>query len=311
MATTQFKARVWERAVVSGTGSVSLNGTAQAGPFRNFAAAITSGNQVVYSIQDSVANAWEMGVGTFTVGASPASTLTRAPLESSNGGSLVNFAGNTCDITVEIGSPSQTSAGAASAGVIPALNPNGQIDQTMITSALTVGEIKAFATPAAPSQWLLCYGQAVSRTTYSALFAAIGTTWGAGDGSTTFNLPDLRGRTLAGVDSMGGTAASRVTSAGSGVNGASLGAVGGSELMQSHTHVVNDPGHSHSTNLSSVLEYVSGGTYGTPSGTGVVSFNAPKIFSAGTGITNQSTGSGNSQNMPPVAMINIAIYAGV
>lgn len=72
------------------------------------------------------------------------------------------------------------------------------------------GTVLPFAGSAAPSDWLLCYGQAVSRTTYANLFAVIGTTFGVGDGSTTFNLPDLRGRSVAGKDNMGGTAANRL-----------------------------------------------------------------------------------------------------
>lgn len=55
------------------------------------------------------------------------------------------------------------------------------------------GTVLPFAGEAAPNGWLLCYGQAISRTTYSTLFGIIGTTYGTGDGSTTFNLPDLRG----------------------------------------------------------------------------------------------------------------------
>lgn len=54
-----------------------------------------------------------------------------------------------------------------------------------------------------PTGWFLCDGRAVSRTTYSALFTAIGTAYGSGDGSTTFNIPDLRGRTIFGADNMG------------------------------------------------------------------------------------------------------------
>jgi Phage Tail Collar Domain len=61
------------------------------------------------------------------------------------------------------------------------------------------GIVAAFAGAAAPAGWLLCDGSAVSRATYSALFAVIGTTYGAGNGSTTFNLPDLRGRAVYGV----------------------------------------------------------------------------------------------------------------
>lgn len=65
------------------------------------------------------------------------------------------------------------------------------------------GVIQMFAGSTPPAGWLLCDGSAVSRTTYATLYAAIGDTWGAGNGSTTFNLPDLRGRTVVGVDSNG------------------------------------------------------------------------------------------------------------
>jgi microcystin-dependent protein len=83
-----------------------------------------------------------------------------------------------------------------------------------------------------PANYLLPYGQAVSRTTYAALHAlasAAAYPWGNGDGSTTFNLPDYRGRVGVGKDDMGGTAINRVTTGGSGINGASLGANGGGQ----------------------------------------------------------------------------------
>ena len=104
---------------------------------------------------------------------------------------------------------------ASALGNVPAGNPSGLI--------------APYAGSTAPSGWLLCGGQAVSRSTYATLFTAIGTTYGTGDGSTTFNLPDLRGRAPHGVDNMGGTAANRVTSGGSGITGTTLGAVGGTE----------------------------------------------------------------------------------
>ena len=62
------------------------------------------------------------------------------------------------------------------------------------------GMIAPYAGKTAPEGWLLCDGSAVSRTTYAALYAAIGTTYGAGNGSTTFTLPDLRGRVPAGAN---------------------------------------------------------------------------------------------------------------
>jgi len=105
------------------------------------------------------------------------------------------------------------------------------------------GVVLPFAGTAAPTGWLLCFGQAISRTTYSSLFTAIGTSYGVGDGSTTFALPDLRGRVAGGKDNMGGTTASRLTSTG-GVVGTTLGASGGS---QTHTLTTAQlPAHSHS-----------------------------------------------------------------
>ncbi|HXH43613.1 MAG TPA: phage tail protein [Bradyrhizobium sp.] len=79
------------------------------------------------------------------------------------------------------------------------------------------------------SSFVLAYGQAVSRTIYSALFSLLGTTYGTGDGLTTFNVPDLRGRVVAGKDDMGGSAASRLTSVGLGVSGTILGNAGATE----------------------------------------------------------------------------------
>ena len=65
------------------------------------------------------------------------------------------------------------------------------------------GSMIAFAGKAIPEGWLLCNGALVSRTTYAKLFAAIGTAWGAGDGSTTFKLPDADGRVMQGVTDVG------------------------------------------------------------------------------------------------------------
>jgi microcystin-dependent protein len=73
---------------------------------------------------------------------------------------------------------------------------DGAVTQAKLNSSVTLvptGAVMPFAMNTAPSGWLAANGSAVSRTTYAALFAAIGTTYGAGDGSTTFTLPDLRG----------------------------------------------------------------------------------------------------------------------
>ena len=69
-----------------------------------------------------------------------------------------------------------------------------------VTGGIPAGAVQSFAMNTAPTGWLDCDGSAVSRTTYSTLYTAIGTTFGAGDGSTTFNVPDLRGEFIRGWD---------------------------------------------------------------------------------------------------------------
>lgn len=101
---------------------------------------------------------------------------------------------------------------AASQGQVYVADGSGSGAWTSLTSTTPVGAVTDFAGATAPSGWLLCYGQAISRTTYSELFAAIGTTYGAGNGSTTYNLPDLRGMVTAGKDNMGGSTRGALTS---------------------------------------------------------------------------------------------------
>ena len=109
------------------------------------------------------------------------------------------------------------------------------------------GALMPYAGTSAPTGFLLCDGSAVSRSTYATLFSAISTTYGAGDGSSTFNLPDLRGRVVAGQDDMGGSSANRLTDQTGGLNGDTLGDTGGSEThtlttaqLASHTHTFSD-----------------------------------------------------------------------
>ena len=107
-----------------------------------------------------------------------------------------------------------------------------------------------FAGAAAPSGWLECDGSAVARADYADLFSAIGTVYGAGDGSTTFNLPDLRGEFLRGLDSGRGVDADRVLGSAQGEEYKSHTHTGSSSNTGSHTHTgsvtVNSNGaHTH------------------------------------------------------------------
>lgn len=176
-------------------------------------------------------------------------------------------------------------------------------------SGVPIGVVSDFAGAAAPTGWLLCYGQAVSRTTYAALFAAIGTAYGAGDGTTTFNIPDCRGRASAGKDDMGGTAAGRLTSPT--LAGSTLGATGGAQTHQltiaqlaAHNHGVNDSGHSHSYNG------IVGGFGSIQSGAGAYSPAGDTTGSSGTGISIQSNGSNEAHNnVQPTIVFNKIVRA--
>lgn len=127
----------------------------------------------------------------------------------------------------------------------------------------------------APAGWLLCYGQAISRTTYSAIFARYSTTFGVGDNSTTFNLPDIRGRVVAGQDDMGGTSANRLTGVTGSVDGDVLGGTGGEEThvltiaeLAAHAHTIQgDGGGSSSSGLQGTA---GGGPIAGPTSTSTV-----------------------------------------
>jgi microcystin-dependent protein len=180
---------------------------------------------------------------------------------------------------------------------------------TLLQDSLWVGKVDETATLTAPARWLFARGQAISRTTYSALFEAIGTTYGAGDGSTTFNVPDIGGRVVAGSEA----SSTRLTSGVSGIDGATLGAAGGSEAMQEHTHGVTDPGHTHAITgaTNTGLDAVSVGPTVTQKQNALFDGQKLGIVSATTGITIQNTGTGTSQNVQPTIVLHKIIYAGV
>lgn len=122
--------------------------------------------------------------------------------------------------------------------------------------AVPVGTVLAFAGDASapvPAGFLLCNGQAVSRTTYAALFAVVGIAHGGGNGTTTFNLPDYRGRFLRARDAGAGRdpdastrEAPQPAAASKGATGDAVGSVQ-TDAFYSHGHGITDPGHYHST----------------------------------------------------------------
>jgi len=136
-----------------------------------------------------------------------------------------------------------------------------------VPAAESTGVIKMFGSGTAPTGYLLCNGAAVSRSTYSALFALVGTTYGSGDGASTFNVPDLRDRFPVGA---GSTYAN-----------------GGTGGEATHTLIEAEmPSHTHSSNAVS-----NGGGGDAPGG--------PYMANTG-GVTIANTGGGGAHNnLPP------------
>lgn len=127
-------------------------------------------------------------------------------------------------------------------------NPNDAVRlQDAQLLAVPIGAGMDYWGDTAPTSYMFAYGQAISRTTYAECFAKFGTKYGAGDGSTTFNLPDKRDRTSIGKGNMGGTPANRITVAGAGINTSTLGAAGGVETVALTTAQLAVHTHSAST----------------------------------------------------------------
>lgn len=200
--------------------------------------------------------------------------------------------------------------------------------------SLPSGSITQFAGSSAPSGWLSCDGSAISRTTYAALFAVIGTTYGSGDGSTTFNIPNMKGRVPVGLDS-------------SQTEFDSLGEAGGAKThtlttaeMPSHTHTQNSHNHSQNAhahgmnNAGSHQHLVNGLNTGIPAGTNGFGIGMLRVGDGGynyltTGAgdhghgihnatatniaataTNQNTGGGGAHNnLQPYIVLNYIIKA--
>src|SRR6056297_1600639 len=160
---------------------------------------------------------------------------------------------------------------AATAGNIAQFNATGGLSDSgqSATSLMPVGFVGPFAGTSAPQGWLFCNGQTVPRAAFPELFSVIGESFGIGDGTTTFNLPDLRDRFAIGTRSIGGTVVDRVTN-----YNTDLGDTGGKDKhqlteseMPSHNHsngfggAIGGKG-SNNANINPVYELVDTGSTG-------------------------------------------------
>lgn len=164
------------------------------------------------------------------------------------------------------------------------------------------GAIQMFAGSTAPTGWLMCDGSAVSRTDYATLFNVIGTTYGAGDGSTTFNLPDMRGRVAVGVGD--GTATEHTTH--------TLGEQGGREnaIVPYHNHAPNTSGEyfvtSNRTKANAAFTVSTSGSYRWTIGYDANSVLQTRSNTSYAGSSGNATGA----NMQPYLGLNYIIATG-
>ena len=166
------------------------------------------------------------------------------------------------------------------------------------------------------SSFAFPYGQAISRTTYATLFTLVSTTFGSGDGSTTFNLPDWRGRVLAGLDNMGGSSAARLSTA---MTSTGMGNTGGVQQVALNTN--NLPPYTPQgslTNTGSMTVGVGQNAVGIQSGAttigaNLVAFNSGTLQNITFAINSGTMGwAGNAQggtslpfnNIPPTMVVN-------
>jgi len=174
---------------------------------------------------------------------------------------------------------------------------SAKLDATAISAIMPTGSVIPFAGTVLPGNvgdWLFCDGSAQNQQVggvNTALFDVIGTTYGGS--ATTFLLPDLRGRVVAGKDDMGGISQNRLTTPKSGINGDNLGATGG---LEDHTLTIAQmPAHTHDTGFEINNDTTSGGDqiYRPPGGAGIN--------------TGSTGGGGAHNNVQPTIILNYII----
>jgi microcystin-dependent protein len=242
----------------------------------------------VYCDGTNFYNAISGSVGNYTVNGNLSVTGTTAL----TGATTITGAlsGSTATFSGAISSVSPTFTGTPTAPTATAGTNTTQIATTafVLSNGAPTGGLIMWGTGTAPSGWLLCAGAAVNRTTYAALFAVIGTTFGVGDGSTTFNLPNYTNRMPYGT---------------------TLAATGGSAdaVVVSHTHTatVTDPGHTHTYQGSNYQPNNAAGSQPDWIGASTMTTNSNVT---GISVANSTAGvSGTNANLPPYLGINFII----
>ena len=207
---------------------------------------------------------------------------------------IVKCTGRSGDVLTIVRAQEGTTASAFAANSVIEL----RVTAGEMTAINPVGSLMMWPTATPPTDWLICNGTAISRTGYPSLYAVIGTTFGIGDGSTTFNLPDYRNRMAIG---------SGTTSALAGTGGSN------DAIVVSHTHTGTTNGqsadHSHTTAFGGFLtpgggsgSYVGGGSGSSLTNTNGVSNDHNHSFT-----TASSGSSGTNANLPPYLGINFII----
>jgi len=172
--------------------------------------------------------------------------------------------------------------------ITPLIEALANGESCSVMSVPTGSAMQYFGT-SAPDGWLFCDGAAISRTTYADLFSVIGTTYGVGNGSSTFNLPDMRGRAAIGAGQ------------GTGLTNRALGAIIGAETHQISTNEM--PSHSHNRNSSGLTESIlQNGSSG-----GIRAFASGSLQTLTLSVTGTAGANSAHNNMQPSLVTNFII----